>query len=99
MTVHPSATSKIASDHQPPETHGPHVFRRPRIPNPLLGLRRILPDRKCGPDSRDFLAKVTSLFAPDASCRRGSPSLQRIDGADAWLFPAHFEGEPGKLPV
>jgi hypothetical protein len=26
-------------------------------------------------------------------------SLQRIDGADAWLYPAHFPREPRELPV
>jgi len=93
MTVQPSGLDPV-SDHQPPETHGPPFFVRPRSSNPLMGLRRLLPDARFRQDDDRFrgiwLVKATSLSCAlrrILSAGAVSPSLQRIDGADASPLP------------
>jgi hypothetical protein len=65
------------------------------LPNPLMGLRRSFPTGM-KTNSR-FGSKVTSLLAPDAA-GASSPSLQRIDGADASPSRPAFEFRAGRAP-
>jgi hypothetical protein len=88
-----------ATDHQPP------VRRRQLISPPTIPIR----SWACSTFPSHHAARAIPRELPPGcfwlrdcevlSLREFVAALQRVDGADAWLFPAHFEGEPGTLPV
>jgi len=69
------------------------VIRAAALSYPLMGLRRSFPTANAF-DVRIARVRSHPLFAPDAA-GAATPSLQRIDGADALLHPTGFEARAG----
>jgi hypothetical protein len=98
VSVHPIGLDPV-SDHQPP---GIAPFRQrsgDTHPQSAHGFSASFPTVTCSVrPSRESSLVVRPSHPCCAVCyRRESPSLQRVDGADASLFPAF--SEPGELPV
>jgi hypothetical protein len=88
----PDARSPVPGDPRP------QCPVRPRALLSAHGFAAVLPDSEC--DRRENCSRAfTSVFAPDAA-GAATPSLQRIDGADALPHPTGFGG-PSRawLPV
>jgi hypothetical protein len=71
-----------ARDHQPPGMEVAGITARSPIPYPLLGFQRSFPSRHARPAimNRPAVRSVTAGMLPRAM----APTLQRVDGADAW---------------
>jgi hypothetical protein len=93
--VHPDR-ARPRSDHQPPGTHARVLARRAAAhPQSAHGFSASFPTVTCYRET----CSVGHIPVCAACWRRGSPSLQRIDGADASPTRTSLETGAGKLPV